>query len=93
MELPTFAEGDRGGSAFFGHVGSGIGYQTGSRRRLYRYLLSDPGDVEVEVQTIQWRLFQVDDNIEPIEVLALLHESVLDTEPGGREMMPRDSSA
>ena len=57
------------------------------------YLLSDPGDVEAEVQNIQWRLFQVDDNIEPIEVLALLHESVLDTEPSGREMMPRDSSA
>jgi hypothetical protein len=53
------------------------------------YLLDDPGDVEEEVQDIAWRLFQVNENEEPIAVLGGLQESVLDTDPTGREMQPR----
>ena len=34
-------------------------------------------------------LFQVDDDDTVIDRLAGLHESVLDTEPSGREMRPR----
>jgi hypothetical protein len=57
------------------------------------YLLGDPGDVEAEVRHVQWQLFQVDENFEPVEPLGLLHESVLETEPSGREMKPRGSSS
>jgi hypothetical protein len=50
------------------------------------YLLDDPGTLEPEVRDIAWRLFQVDENERPIAVIASIHESVLETEPNGREM-------
>jgi hypothetical protein len=50
------------------------------------YLLDDPGDLEAEVRDIAWRLFQVDEHDQPIAIIGGLHESVLDTEPTGREM-------
>ena len=53
------------------------------------YLFEDPGDLEDEVKHIAWRLFQVDSNDRPIEIIGALHEDVLATEPGGREMRPR----
>ena len=55
------------------------------------YLLEDPGDVEDEVRDIRWRLFQIDDDYAVVDVLGGLHESVLETEPSGREMRPRES--
>ena len=63
-------------------------------RLLFRlcYLLGNPGDVEAEVDNVQWKLFQVDDNFEPICSIDGLYESVLETEPSGREMMPRDGA-
>jgi hypothetical protein len=57
-------------------------------RLLFRlcYLLDDPGSLEPEVKDIAWRLFQVDREERPIALMGSLHESVLDTEPSGREM-------
>ena len=52
------------------------------------YLLDDPGDLEDEVSDIAWRLFQVNSEGEPIAAISGLHESVLETEPSGREMRP-----
>jgi hypothetical protein len=53
------------------------------------YLLEDPGDVEPEVASIAWALFQVDEDRRPREPISGLHESVLETDPTGREMRPR----
>lgn len=52
------------------------------------YLLDDPGELEDEVRDVAWRLFQVNEEGEPMAVIAGLHESVLETEPSGREMRP-----
>jgi hypothetical protein len=49
-------------------------------------LLDDPGDLETEVKDVAWRLFQVDDNDSPTAPIGGLIESVLETEPSGREM-------
>jgi hypothetical protein len=51
-------------------------------------LLDEPGDLEKEVKDVAWRLFQVDDNGSPIAAISGLLESVLETEPSGREMRP-----
>ncbi len=50
------------------------------------YLLDDPGKLETEVGDIAWRLFQVDAQDQPIAIVGGLHESVLETDPAGREM-------
>jgi hypothetical protein len=50
------------------------------------YLLDDPGGLEQEVKGIAWGLFQVDDNGRPTTVMSALHESLLETDPTGREM-------
>lgn len=52
------------------------------------YLVDDPGDLESEVKDIAWRLFQVDENDQPIAAISGLNESVLETEPSGKEMRP-----
>jgi hypothetical protein len=51
-------------------------------------LLEDPGNVESEVADIWWRLFLVDENDNPVMPIDALHESVLETDPTGREMRP-----
>lgn len=53
------------------------------------YLLEDPGDVEPEVDDISWCLVQVDDDGNILANVNGLHESVLETDPTGREMRPR----
>lgn len=53
-------------------------------------LLDSPGESEDEVANVAWRLFQIDNGGEPIAVMAGLRESVLEVEPSGREMQPRD---
>jgi len=53
------------------------------------YLLDDPGELEADVESVSWGLMQVDENGEPIAPIAALHESVLETDPTGREMRPR----
>ena len=50
--------------------------------------LSDPGVIEEEVADVAWQLFQVDDNGAPIAPIDGLIESVLETDPTGREMRP-----
>jgi hypothetical protein len=60
------------------------------------YLLDDPDHMrdeceifEKEARDILWCLFQVDENDHPVAVVGGLHESVLETEPTGREMRPK----
>lgn len=53
------------------------------------YLLSDPGDVEDSASDIAWKLMQVDDQGTAIEEVGALHESVLGTDPTGRQIRPR----
>ena len=53
------------------------------------YLLDDPSSVEGN-EYINWALMQLDDNDEPINTISGLHESVLETDPTGREMCPRE---
>jgi hypothetical protein len=56
------------------------------------YQLSDAGVVENHNGTttpLFWGLFQLDDQGNTISSIDALHESVLDTDPTGREMRPR----
>lgn len=52
------------------------------------YLLDDPGEVEPEVQDVLWALVQINEEGEIVGQLGGLHESVLETDPTGREMRP-----
>jgi len=53
------------------------------------YLLEDPGDVEPEVKDVAWALVQTDVEGNVLNTVGGLHESVLETDPTGREMRPR----
>ena len=53
------------------------------------YLLQDPGDVEDAVADINWALVQVDDEGAVLGTIDGLHESVLETDPTGREVRPQ----
>ena len=54
------------------------------------YLLSDPSFTEKELSDFAWGLFEVDTDGNPIPpAIDSLHESVLETDPTGREMRPR----
>ena len=54
------------------------------------YLLEDPGFTEPQLGTIGWALVETDDEFEPTrKSIGGLHESVLETDPTGREMRPR----
>ena len=52
------------------------------------YLLEDPGLTEEDPE-VEWALFQIDEQGQPIAAIDGLHESVLETDPTGREMRPR----
>lgn len=55
------------------------------------YQLSDPGSAEYpsdDLPRVNWTLFEVTDEGEPLHPIDGLHESVLDTDPSGREMRP-----
>ncbi len=55
-------------------------------------LLADPSISEPSVNDIGWALVETDDDFEPTrKTIAGLHESVLDTDPAGREMRPRNA--
>ena len=56
------------------------------------YLLEDPGDVEPEVADVSWALVQTDEDGKVVGRIGGLHESVLDTDPTGREMRRRQGS-
>jgi len=51
-------------------------------------LLDQPGDVEPELADMQWQLFLLDQNDAPRVPIDALIESVLETDPTGREMRP-----
>jgi hypothetical protein len=51
------------------------------------YLLGDPALDEEGTEHISWGLFQTNEDGEPLKPIAGLHESVLETDPTGREMM------
>jgi hypothetical protein len=53
------------------------------------YLLNDPGIAEPELRDFGWGLFQLDRGGKIIGAIEALHESVLETDPTGREMRPR----
>jgi hypothetical protein len=56
------------------------------------YQLDDPGVVEYpskEMPQVNWGLFEVDEDGEPLHPIDGLHESVLDIDPTGREMRPK----
>jgi hypothetical protein len=53
------------------------------------YLLSDPSIEEPELQHIAWALVEVDPEGHPGREIGGMHESVLETDPTGREMRPR----
>ncbi len=55
------------------------------------YLLDDPMLEEPELEDFGWGLFQVDREGNPVRAIEALHESVLETDPTGREMRPRRS--
>jgi hypothetical protein len=52
-------------------------------------LLDDCPNLEPEVKHIAWRLFQVNNDGAPVAKIGGLIESVLETDPSGREMRPR----
>ncbi|MEW5927729.1 MAG: hypothetical protein AB1941_09595 [Gemmatimonadota bacterium] len=54
------------------------------------YQLEDPGELEPEVQDVLWALVQVNQDGEVLGHISGLHESVLETDPTGREMRPRE---
>jgi hypothetical protein len=56
------------------------------------YLLNDPSFIEKELDDLEWGLFAVDVDGNPIPPrISFLHESVLETDPTGREMRPSAS--
>ncbi len=58
------------------------------------YLLDDPMFTEKELSGFGWGLFQADGDGRPVPPrIGRLHESVLDTDPTGREMRPRKGAA
>ncbi len=54
------------------------------------YMLEDNGLTEPELQGVGWGLFETDEEGNPGKPIYSLHESVLDVDPTGREMRPRD---
>lgn len=55
------------------------------------YLLEDPGEVEDAVSGIAWALVQIDGEGDVLQTIRGLHESVLETDPTGREVRPRQA--
>jgi len=52
-------------------------------------ILDDPDLSEQEVKKLSWSLFQTDEEGNPLTAISGLHESVLETDPTGREMRPK----
>jgi hypothetical protein len=55
------------------------------------YQLSDPSIDEPELEQVVWQLFEVSEDGVPGRPIGGLHESVLETDPTGREMRPKDA--
>lgn len=56
------------------------------------YQLSDPSIEEPELSAVGWRLFEVNEDGEIGRPIEGLHESVLETDPAGREMRPKGTT-
>jgi hypothetical protein len=56
------------------------------------YLLEDPSAEEPEVSEVVWGLFRTDFDGNVLEPIGGLHESVLETDPTGREVRPRSTA-
>lgn len=56
------------------------------------YMLEDPNFSEEEVKDLCWGLFETDAEGRPAARIGALHESVLETDPTGREMRPKNRS-
>lgn len=57
------------------------------------YLLDDPSLIEPELADIGWAVVETDADSEPTNrTIGGLHESVLETDPTGREMRPRGAT-
>jgi hypothetical protein len=55
------------------------------------YLLEDPGLHDEKAFSVGWALVETDENGEPTaSPIVGIHESVLETDPTGREMRPRE---
>jgi hypothetical protein len=52
------------------------------------YLMEDPSLDETELEGLGWGLFRTDEEGQPLGPIWGLHESVLETDPTGREMRP-----
>ena len=52
------------------------------------YLLENP-NLSEDLKGLSWGLFQTDENGNPTSPIFGLHESVLETDPSGREMRPK----
>jgi hypothetical protein len=55
------------------------------------YMMSDSGSVAGSGGKVSWGLFEIDEDEDPDREIGMLHESVLGTDPTGREMRPRDT--
>ena len=55
------------------------------------YMLEDNGLTEPELEGIGWGLFQTDEEGNALAPIYSLHESVLDVDPTGREMRPKNA--
>lgn len=55
-------------------------------------VLDDPGELEEEGNAVSWCLVEVAEDGQVIAPIQALHESVLDTDPTGREMRPRSEN-
>lgn len=55
------------------------------------YMLEDNGLTEPELQGVGWGLFQTNEDGDALAPIYSLHESVLDTDPTGREMRPKSA--
>jgi hypothetical protein len=55
------------------------------------YQLSDPAIEEPELSEVAWGLFEVDKDGKVGRPIEGLHESVLETDPTGREMRPKNA--
>jgi hypothetical protein len=55
------------------------------------YQLEDPSIEEPELNQVAWGLFEVDDEGNAGRSIHGLHESVLETDPTGREMRPKNA--
>jgi len=55
----------------------------------FTYMLEDPDIRDPDVRDLCWALFAVDYDGQPLTQIGGLHESVLETDPTGREMRPK----